>query len=96
MEGKEEGYLFELYTELEDDPLNSLQQLYQKIEKGLSVKYIEARQLGSQTVLSLTQEDLVARIEYDESEEGLPRIINDSIIYSCHLFHIYYQPFLVI
>lgn len=81
--GEYEGYSFELYTEFESDPRESLQKLYDKIHKGLEVRYIEERYCFDQKLYSLINDRLVGRIEYDDTNGGeTPKIIVDGKPYS--------------
>ena len=41
--GEIEGYQFAVYAGLDDDPMEGLQKLYEKVNNGLSRKYIKKK-----------------------------------------------------
>ncbi len=80
---EDEGYQFYLYADLDENPLESLQRLYKKIVKGLSVKYIKEECMEGCTIYSLPHDKLVGRIQWDDDYHGeLPKIIVDGKAYT--------------
>lgn len=83
--GKVEGYQFALYAELDDNPVDSLQKLYRKINKGLSKKYIKRSRRGGYISYSLPEHKFVGRIEWDEDYHGeIPKLVIDGKTYTWH------------
>lgn len=83
--GEVEGYQFALYTKLEDNPVESLQQLYRKINKGLSKKYVKKEQIEGHIIYSLPEDKFLGRIEWDDKYNGeVPKIVIDGKTYSWH------------
>lgn len=80
--GEVEGYQFGFYAKLEDDPMECLQKLYLKINKGLAKKYVKKEQMEGQTFYSLPEDKLAGRIEWDEEGGGMPKVIIDGKAYS--------------
>lgn len=79
----EEGYQFLIYAELEENPRFSLQRLLNKINKGLSVKYIKQKRFEGQVMYTLPLDKLVGRIEWDDDFNGqIPKIIVDGNAYT--------------
>ncbi|MCF8010941.1 MAG: hypothetical protein K9L17_10325 [Clostridiales bacterium] len=80
---EERGYEFKVHASFEDDPNKCLRKLYQKINKGLSKKYITTDELNGQLFYQLFQEEAVGRIEWDEEHDGrLPKLVIDGETYS--------------
>lgn len=83
--GEVEGYQFGVYAELDDDPVEPLQKLYKKINKGLSKKYVKKEQAHGQIFYLLPEDKFVGRIEWDEDSNGeVPRLIIDGKVYTWH------------
>ncbi len=81
--GEIEGYRFAVHTKLDDDPVEGLQKLYKKINKGLSTKHIEKKEFQGQTFHSIIDNKVVGRIEWDDNFDGrIPRLIIDGKSYS--------------
>lgn len=75
------GYRFSVRCEFEDDPKRVLQKLYQKIAKGLSVKYVEEGEYFG--LCRMTEDELAGYIVWDEETGGmLPRLVIDGKEYS--------------
>lgn len=81
--GEIEGYQFAVYAGLDDDPVEGLQKLYEKINNGLSRKYIEKKEFQGQTLYSLIDDKVAGRIECDDQYDGrIPRLIIDGKLYT--------------
>lgn len=79
----EEGYRFLVCAKLEENPRFSLQRLLNKINKGLSVKYIKQKRFDGQVMYTLQHDKLVGRIEWDDDYNGqIPKIIVDGNAYT--------------
>lgn len=83
--GEADGYQFALHTKLEDSPVESLQKLYRKINKGLSKKYVKKVQIEGHIFYTLPDDKLVGCIEWDDEYSGeIPKIVIDGKTYSWH------------
>lgn len=81
--GEIEGYQFAVYAGLDDDSVEGLQKLYEKINNGLSRKYIEKKEFQGQTLYSLIDDKVAGRIEWDDQYDGrIPRLIIDGKPYT--------------
>jgi hypothetical protein len=84
-DGEVEGYQFGVYAALDDDPIECLQKLYRKINKGLSKIYVKQEEVHGHTSYSLPHDKIVGRIEWDDNYNGeIPKIIIDGKTYSWH------------
>lgn len=81
--GEIEGYRFAVYTGLDDDPVEGLQKLYEKINNGLSRKYIEQKEFQGQTLYSLIDDKVAGRIEWDDQYDSrIPKLIINGKTYT--------------
>lgn len=83
LDGDEIGYLFQVNQDFRDDPNETLEILYKKIEKGLSRKFVEKRILNGIEYHILKDDKAEGRIEWDEMYGGnIPKLIIDGEEYS--------------
>jgi hypothetical protein len=85
IDGEIEGYQFGLHADLDDDPVKSLQELYGKINEGLSKIYVNRERGHGRTFYTLPHDSIVGRIEWDDDQNGeSPKIIIDGKPYTWH------------
>ncbi len=83
--GEVEGYQFMVYSELGNNPIASLQKLYNKINKGLSKIYVVQEKIEGRVSRSLPYDKIVGRIEWDDDSNGeVPKIVIDGKTYTWH------------
>jgi hypothetical protein len=83
--GKFAGYQFGVHADLEDDPVECLQELYAKINEGLSKIYVKKERGHGGTFYTLPHDKIVGRIEWDDDHNGeIPKIIIDGKPYTWH------------
>lgn len=77
------GYIFKMHQDFEDNPMKVLEELYKRIENGLSRKFIE-KEISLGKEFSYLKEDMAeGRIEWDENYEGnIPKFNIDGEEYS--------------
>lgn len=83
LDGDEIGYLFKVNQNFEDAPSEALETLYQKIENGLSRKFVDKEMLNSNIFYILKDDRAEGRIEWDEKGAGyIPKFIISGEEYS--------------
>ncbi len=74
-----------VYSELSDNPIESLQKLYNKIKQGLSKIYVAKEEIEGHVLHSLPYDKIVGRIEWDDKHNGeVPKIVIDGKTYTWH------------
>lgn len=76
------GYSFEVYQGLKDDSLDALTRLEEKVKEGLSRKFIKKTIFRGKESLSLSEDIIKGKIEWDDNYNGIPKFKIDGEEYS--------------
>lgn len=83
LDNDEIGYCFEVYQGFEDDSLEAVARLQEKVEKGLSKKFIKRNAFNGYESLTLNEDVLEGKIEWDDNYNGrIPKFKIDGKDYS--------------
>lgn len=83
LDNYEIGYSFDIYQSFEDDSLEAVAKLKEKVEKGLSKKYIKRNISNGYESLTLSEDVLEGKIEWDDNYDGrIPKFKIDGKAYS--------------
>jgi hypothetical protein len=80
------GYSFEVHQDFEEDSNDALERLYKKIKKGLSKKFIRKEVVQGQELISIKENVVEGRIEWDDRYDRMPKFIIDGLEYSLEEF----------
>jgi hypothetical protein len=81
------GYSFEVHQDFEEDSNDALDRLYKKIRNGLSKKFIKRRIVQGQELVSIKENVVEGRIEWDDRyDDRAPKFIMDGQEYSLEEF----------
>lgn len=83
LDGDKIGYSFQINQDFEDNPKGTLKELYRRIDKGLSKKFIKKQILCGREHFGLKDDRAEGRIDWDERYEGhIPKLVIDGEEYS--------------
>ncbi len=83
---EDQGYKFALYAEFKDEPAESIKILIDKIDRGVSKKYIVEHNVCGRKAYYFKENKVAGRIEYDSECEELPMVVIDGKRYTWENF----------
>lgn len=82
-ENKDLGYLFAIHGELHENQRDLLKKLVEKVKNGIQEKQIETGTFqNGQVFRSIIHDNIVGRLEFDETSDGQPLVIIDGNPYT--------------
>ncbi len=82
-EKRDYGYSFAVHGELESDQTELFQKLVDKVNRGIATTYVtDHRFPNGQTIKSIKEDQVVGRLEWDQSNEDCPLVVIDGKPYT--------------